>query len=212
MKVRMNPRFAWPTALVLLVALVPTVANVYMPVAPIEGGTLAERIPERLEGHGKAQPGKHAENPAWALENYGSDDSVSRRYAGMEFFAARTYDAKRLFHYPELALTYGHAANTRHSTTIETHVGTTTVQLIDFESSRGNHVAAYVLFYGRRSVDEPYSFMVGVLPELFAGGREPATLIYVQASARKDESKAQLKKRLLGLLDATCAALLGAKG
>ncbi len=190
-----SARYAWATAVVLLVAAVPTVLNVYRRPLDPEPGTLEEKLGARL---GEFAPGpRKAES---MLELFGARDFVTRRYGAIELFAARSHDGKKLFHFPELALTYGRAA-----TAIRDVEG---ARVIEFAQDREVHVAAYALLYGRRSVAQPIRFYLSILPELFVGKREPMTLVYVQGDAPRGGEKA-LEEELRALLARAVDALRG---
>ena len=181
-----SARYAWAAAAVLLVAAVPTVLNVYRRPAEPEPNALEKELGARL---GEFAPGpRKAES---MLEHFGARDFATRRYGAIELFAARGYDGKKLFHFPELALTYGRAA-----TAVRDARG---ARVIEFAQGREVHVAAYALLYGRRSVTQPIRFYLSILPELFLGRREPMTLVYVQGSAPRGGEKA-LEEELRALL------------
>lgn len=188
-----SARYAWAAAVVLLLAAVPTVLNVYRRPAEIALGGLEEKLGGRL-GEFTAGPRR----AATIEEHFGARDFVTRRYRAIELFAARSYDGKKLFHFPELALTYGRAA-----TAVRDVPG---ARVIEFAQGREVHVAAYALLYGRRGVEEPIRFHLSILPELFVGHREPMTLVYVQADATRGGEKA-LEEQLRVLLAEAVAAL-----
>jgi len=164
-----SARHAWAAAAVLLVAAVPTVLNLYRQPAELAPGGLEARLPDL----GPCEPGPRT---AGGIEDlFGAKDFVTRQYGAIELFAARSYDGKKLFHFPELALSYGRAA-----TAVRDVEG---ARVIEFANESGVHVAAYALLYGRRSVTRPVRFYLSILPELFVGRREPMTLVYVQGDA-----------------------------
>ncbi|MHC4952879.1 MAG: hypothetical protein ACYTGZ_03250 [Planctomycetota bacterium] len=206
-----SARYAWPLAVLLLVALVPTVRNVYRTPEPHAPGTLAAEMPANLEGCGKVEPGKHTES--WVQEIFGTADFVSRSYeskkigGSLSLFAARSYDGKRLFHFPELALTYGRPATGRSIEEIDTEHGTLPVHVIEFKETNGSHQAVYALLYGSTGVRGPIRFMLGRVPELFAGHKEAMTLVYVQGSADSTK-KSALASELRTLIAAACAGYL----
>lgn len=178
-----STRYAWAAAGLLLFALVPTVANVYGAADPLPAGGLAGILPadDAAAGRRKAK---------WVETQFGATDFVSRNHGGLELFAVRSHDAKRLFHYPELALTYGRACTARRLVTIETPAGPLPVRVLEFRTSGSVHVAAYALAYGARPVEDPIPFLASVVPELFVGRREPMTLFYAQGDARNGDAAA----------------------
>lgn len=180
-----STRYAWAAAAILLVAAVPTWLN------------LCRRAPEPAPGSleaelgdlGPCEPGRRKAEPI--LEAFGARDFATRQYGLLELFAARTYDGKKLFHFPELALSYGRVATA--SRDVEG------ARVLEFKEPRNVHVAAYALLYGKRPVAQPIRFYLSILPELFVGRREPMTLLYVQGDAAPGEEKA-LEAELLALL------------
>ena len=179
-----SSKYAWPAAGLLLVALVPTLLNVYRAPEPIEPGSLAADIPQALGPFARSVAGRRKRE--WVKGHFGADDFVSRRYGDLTLFAARTYDGKKLFHFPELALTYGRAATDRRSE----RYGEFPAHVLEYRDQKGFHLSAYALFYGDRPVEDPISFMLSILPERFLGKREPMTIIYVQGDAGPEEEEA----------------------
>lgn len=188
-----SSRRAWAAAAVLLVAAVPTVMNVYRPAAEPLAGTLEADLGQCL---GPFEPGPRT---AGSIEDlFGAKDFATRQYGAIELFAARTYDGKKLFHFPELALSYGRVATAARD--VEG------ARVIEFAREDGVHVAAYALLYGRRPVAQPIRFYLSILPELFVGRREPMTLVYVQGDAAPGGEKA-LEGELKDLLARAVEAL-----
>jgi hypothetical protein len=181
----LSARYACAAAAFLLVAAIPTALNAWHAPAPLEPGTLAAK----LAGFG--EPG--ARQAGWVLETFGAEDFATRSCGGLELFAARSYDGKRLFHFPELALTYGRAATAERDAPLPARV-------LEFDGERNVRVAAYALVYGRRAVERPISFYLSILPELFLGRREPMTLVYVQGEAPRAR-RAALEEGVLRLLE-----------
>jgi hypothetical protein len=187
-----STRYAWAAAAVLLVAAAPTWLNLARrPAEPAPGALEAE-----LGDLGQCEPGRRKAETT--LETFAARDFATRQYGAIELFAARTYDGKKLFHFPELALTYGRAATAARD--VEG------ARVIEFAEPRGVRVAAYALLYGKRPVAQPIRFYLSILPELFIGRREPMTLVYVQGDAEKGGEKA-LEQELRALLGRAVDAL-----
>jgi len=199
----MSPRFAWPAAALLLAALVPTVANVYRSPPPEDPAQLGRELRAELAGYGP--PGEGTRDAEWSETYFGTRESVSRTYGDLDLFAARTRDAKKLFHFPELALSYGRAVTSMRTVRL-TAPHEPSAQLLQFVTSRATHVAVYALYCGKDPVTDPYGHLLSELPSLLMGNHEPWTLVYVQGSAQADDV-AELTRRLEGLLAAACAEL-----
>lgn len=177
-----SARFAAPVAALLALALIPTVIHSYVG-ATIADGRTAAAIPEALGGVPSAPT---ARRPGWAKERFDTDDWIERvhRIAGQDvtLFVARSYDAKRLYHHPELALlrdTESASAGTIRPAArpdVPLHVLTT---------SRDGHrgLAVYALLYDGRFVDNPVLFQLRTATELLISGRKPMTLVFASAPA-----------------------------
>lgn len=189
-----STRHAWTAAIVLLVAAVPTVLNVYRRPPELVAGSLETELGDL----GPCEPGPR--KAAGIEEHFGARDFVTRQYGEIELFAARSYDGKKLFHFPELALSYGRAA-----TAVREAGG---ARVIEFADASGTHIAAYALIYGQRRVAQPIRFYLSILPELFVGRREPMTLVYVQGDAPHGKEKA-FEEELRALLARAVDALHG---
>lgn len=187
-----SSRYAWAAAAVLLVAAAPTWLNLARrPAEPMPGALEAQ-----LGDLGPCEPGRRQ---AEAIEEaFGARDFATRQYGAVELFAARTYDGKKLFHFPELALTYGRAATATRD--VEG------ARVLEFAEPRNVRVAAYALVYGKRPVAQPIRFYLSILPELFVGRREPMTLVYVQGDAEPGGERA-LEEQLRALLDRAVRSL-----
>jgi hypothetical protein len=187
-----SARYAWAAAAVLLVAAVPTALGVCRRPAELAPGDLEAALGDL----GPFEPGRRA---AEAVEEaFGTRDLVTRQYGAIELFAARSYDGKKLFHFPELALTYGRAATATRD--VEG------ARVIEFAQGKETRVAAYALLYGRRPAAQPIRFYLSILPELFLGRREPMTLVYVQADTPRG-GEAATESELRALLARAVGAL-----
>ena len=207
-----SARYAWPTALVLLIAAVPTVTHVYPEPESLAPGVIERTLPANLGGFRFAAKG--GRSAAWVEETFATGDFASRSYSSpsgtvqsLRMFVARSHDAKKLFHFPEIALSRGRASTGVRLIEIETDAGTLPARLIEFQADEVGHRAAYALLYGERPMLHPIPFLIGLVPELFAGNREPTTLIYVQGSASPGNETA-LEAELQDFLAVSYAALV----
>ena len=202
-------RHTWLVAALLLLALVPTYLNVYRQPPALEPGVLAAAIPADLEGYRNAAPGRHQAD--WAAAHFAAQDFVERKYRvgtqECELFAARTYDGKKLFHFPELALTYGRSVTAERREELDLADQVLPVRVLEFRNRTSVRLSVSTLFYGKEPVRDPMPFLFRTLPALFVGQREPMTLIYVQGEAQVDD-EAALKKEIEELLARSAAAFL----
>jgi len=187
----------------LAVALLPVLRHVYFgPEEPPAGG-LEHVLPAELGDSGEPQPGRNRAD--WVRENLGTEDFVTRRYpGGIEFFAGRSLDWKKLFHFPELGLSYGKPrSGERHVV-----VAGIPVRLVEFRTSDSYHLAAMTFLCGDETVARPLLYSLGTVTRLVEE-RRPMTLVYVQSGAKPDE-EAAVEQRLLALVTAAARALLAA--
>ena len=185
----LSARYATPTLVVLALALVPTVVNVYVGRKVVEGPPLSEALPSVLAGQ-MSQP--TTRKATTIRREFASDDWVERVYAsglgpGVKVLAVRSYDMKRLYHHPELAISdanYG---------TAEVHEvpaadGPLAVHVLHGEKGG---TAAYALLYKGRTVSNPYLFQLRVAPEFLLLGQRPLTLVFAEdETGRGDQSAA----------------------
>ena len=209
-----STRYAWAVAALLAVALVPTAIHVYGAPEPLQADGLKKLLPARLEGFGEPRDGGHSAR--WTLGQFGTRDFVTRRYPdldagnGLELFAARAWDAKKLFHFPDTALVRGGDKSDDRMVEIRVADAAVPARLLEFTASGRRILALYVLFYGEQPVARPVRFQVGLLPELMLGRREPMTLIFVRADAT-ETSRDSVEARLHILLAAASEAFLNAR-
>lgn len=170
-----SPRFAAVTAVLLAMTMVPTIIHSYRGVEIADGLTVGV-IPDVLAGMSSVPTGRKAR---WVQENLRSADWLERTYRAdgdeVRVFVGRSYDAKRLYHHPELALLRG----------TETHpVGVIYVEArpdVPLHVLRTGHggrrgVAVYALLHGGQFVERPILFQLWTSVELLFRGRKPMTL------------------------------------
>lgn len=170
-----SSRYAGVVALLLMLALVPTAIHSYWGVTATDGLT-TRAIESALAG---APSTPTARKPAWVLNNLDSVDWTERVYKvngeDVTLFAGRSYDAKRLYHHPELALMRG--TETAAAGVMRTSARPD-VPLHVLRTARDGRsgVAVYALLYEGRFVDNPIAFQVRAAAELLVSGRKPMTL------------------------------------
>lgn len=182
-----SPRYAAPVAVLLALALVPTVIHSYRGTR-LDDGLDAGGIAEILDGMASSPTGRR---PSWVENNFDTTDWIERTYDvdGVEttLFVARSYDPKRLYHHPELALLRGNqttpagVAMGRARPDIPLHVVAT-------ERGGQKGVAVYALLYDGAYIDDPVLFQLRTSLELLVSGRRPLTLFMAHALAGRPES------------------------
>ena len=171
----MSARYGAAAAAILAVALVPTVIHTYWD-EKADDGLTTRAVPLLLDRMSSTPTARKA---AWVRNNFASDDWTERVYqAGgksVTLFVGRSYDAKRLYHHPELALLRG-------TETIPAGVARATARpeiplhLVRTERSGRKGVAVYALLYDGRFVDSPIAFQLRTSAELLVSRRKPMTL------------------------------------
>jgi hypothetical protein len=175
-----SPRYAAPVAAILALALVPTVIHSYRG-ARLDDGLRAASVADTLDGMTSSPTARKA---GWVRNNFATDDWIERTYSvhgtDVSLFVARSYDPKRLYHHPELALlrgtqtTPGQVVWTEARPDIPLHV------LATARDGRQG-VGVYALMYDGRFIDNPLLFQVRTSVELLVSGRRPMTLFMSSA-------------------------------
>lgn len=168
-------RFAPITVALLALALIPTVIHSYRGLT-VDDGLRVSATPEVLAG----MPSRPTDRKArWVEANLASTDWFERTYrVGTEdvrLFAARSYDAKRLYHHPELALLRGMELEPAGRARLP---GRPDVPIHVLSTSRGGRkgLAVYTLLHEGRYVENPVLFQIKTSAELLFSGRRPMTL------------------------------------
>lgn len=175
-----STRFAAPVACVLALALVPTVIHSYRG-ARFDDGSRAAIIAESLDGVRSSPTERKA---PWVLNTFATEDWIERTYTvdrtETTLFVARSYDPKRLYHHPELALLRGTEtfpagiARSARRPDIPLH-------LVEIERNGVRGLAAYALRYEDGYIDDPLMFQLRTALELVVSRRKPLTLFMAHA-------------------------------
>ena len=172
-----SPRFAPATAALIAFALVPTVIHSYAQVRHVDGFSAAS-IPLHLASMA-GQPTKRS--AAWVTEHLHATDWFERTYrngaADVVLFVGRSYDTKRLYHHPELALLRGlgltrgtpAVARTASRPDIPLHVIPTT-----WNRQRGFSV--YALLHDGTFIEDPVPYQLRTAHRYLLRGQKPMTL------------------------------------
>ena len=171
-----SSRYAAATAFAIGLALVPTVIHSYLGLT-IDDGVAVRAIPETVEGMPSRPTDRRA---AWVASRFDTADWIERTYrvdsTDVTLFAGRSFDAKRLYHHPELALLRGMTptpaglSRVRSAPEVPLHVITTAQG-----GERG--VAVYALLAEGAFVENPIGYQLRTSARLLVSGRRPMTLI-----------------------------------
>ncbi|MHC4958701.1 MAG: hypothetical protein ACYTGN_10015 [Planctomycetota bacterium] len=199
-----STRFLPATLVLLVVALVPTVTNVYRQPPPPAAGGLAKAVPADLAPFGTGAPGPH--DAHFADHYFRTADFFSRAYGSLELFGARTYDAKKLFHNPQVALSAHRELTGIRLAGFESRGREIPVHIVEYRERDRLHLGAYVLIYGDEGVGNPIAFMVRKMPATLVAGRQPMTLLYALGTST---DAVTLERDLIALLKAATDAFAG---
>lgn len=171
-----STQYARVTLAVLIVALIPTLLASYGGARVVEQPPLSQALPGVLEGRTSVPTARKATT---ILREFDSEDWVERTYAGpggapVTLLAVRSYDMKRLYHHPELAISRSDFQRAE-LLTLETSDGPIDVHVLEAERKG---LAAYALLYRGQTVAHPFLFQLRVAPDLLLRGRRPLTLVF----------------------------------
>jgi hypothetical protein len=204
----MSLRYIPAICVLLALALVPTIIHSYSDQV-YDDGRRTSGIPSTLAGHASA-PTKR--NPTWGKRRFDSDDWVEREYRSssgsvVTVTVVRSYDAKTLYHHPELAVAYGRET-----------FGREDVQRFDQRPDVPVHVlrtitdapalALYALHYDTDFVENPVAFQIRSAGELLFSRRKPMTLFFVledRGSSIEDVRRSSASTLLFAAIDAYLA-------
>jgi hypothetical protein len=173
-----SSRYALPVILLLILALLPTIIHSYLG-SEYDDGKTVQSIPKALADF-SSQPYMRHKDP-WVKSLFDSEDWIERIYKNskgekVRLFVARSYDYKRLYHHPELALSHGvnlreeGITNLPGDPEIPTHV---------LRNSSGRGFVAYVLLHEGKFIQNPVSHQIKeTFTQLFRS-RKAMTLFYV---------------------------------
>jgi len=160
----------------LLLAIIPTIIHNYVG-SKLDDGKSVTMIDQMLGGF-KSKPTDR--NPGWGLEIFDSDDWVERIYSdpqgtSVRFFAARSYNQKRLYHHPEIALSRGMDLRRDGVVLLPGDPG---IPVHLFRRENGIGLVGYVLLYDGEYVESPILQQIKSVLDLMFSSRKPMTLFY----------------------------------
>lgn len=172
-------RFALPVVVCIGLALIPTLLHSYADLKADDGYT-ATAINTQLAGLSSRSSGRRA---GWAKKTFDSDDWLERYYSKRNggdvlVFVARSYDLKRLYHHPELAVAYGTDLR-EEGTSRLAGMKDVPVHVLRGQAREGAELAVYALLQADEFVDNPYLFQLRTAWELLSSARRPMTLFFV---------------------------------
>jgi hypothetical protein len=161
-------------------ALIPTLIHSYAP-NPASDVRVADAIPTELAGYRGSSTGRTAD---WGKRRFDSDDWIERAYRdgkggrAVRLTVVRSYDAKSLYHHPELAITYPQAGYVGEE--IRRFDERRDIPVYVLKPQAGEKTAAlYALHYEGRFIENPIAFQIRTAAELLFSRRKPMTLFFV---------------------------------
>jgi hypothetical protein len=172
-----SSRYALPVALVLTLALIPTVIHSYLGLKA-DDGLSVKNISSVLDNFNSTPTNRL---PGWGEETFGSEDWVERTYTdehgkSLRLFVGRSYDHKRLYHHPELALSY--AKDLRSAGQIRLP-GQPEIPVNVLRNEMHPNMAAYALLYDGKFIDNPIAHQIRDSLKQLISARKPMTLFYI---------------------------------
>jgi len=173
-----SSRFSLPVVLLLSLALIPTVIHNYMGLV-IDDGLRVTKVNSRLGVFTSESTNRKA---PWVKKIFDSDDWFERVYhdsigSTVRLFVARSYDHKRLYHHPELALSYGQ--DIKSGGIVFLQLDQHKIPVHTLRSVAGEIVAAYVLHYDGAFIENPIAHQMFDSLNLLVSGRKSLTLFYL---------------------------------
>lgn len=197
------PRFSLAVAVLLGLALVPTVIHEYVGLS-VDDGRVATAVDTQLAGLTGTATGRKS---SWTERKFESDDWVERWYTDdkerIQLLVVRSYDLKRLYHHPELAIVQSDDLVSRGVVRLP-HRDELPIHVLDSRQPSRHGIAMYALHYDNEFVDNAMRFQLRTAASLLIGGRRKMTLFFVHdVDVPRDSSLEHLPatRVLLGAVD-----------
>jgi hypothetical protein len=200
-------RFVPAICVLFALAIIPTVIHSYA-ANPADDGRRTTALPVVLAGMASTPS---ARNSNWGQRRFDSPDWTEREFRSangetLTLTVVRSYDAKALYHHPELAVAYGtsfvdhRVQHTAERPDVPVHV------LVPGPGVEATGV--YVLHYDTRFISDPIRWQLRNAGELLVRPRKPMTLFFVRGT-RTVSVEALDKSAAVDLLFASVDAFLG---
>jgi len=180
-----STRYALPVAFILFLALIPTVIHSYLGLTTNDGMSV-KNIKPVLDNFTSIPTNR---KPGWGEDTFGSEDWIERTYTdeqgrSIRLFVGRSYDQKRLYHHPELALSYAKDLSSAGQIRLP---GKPEIPVNLLHNNMQPYMAAFVLIYDGKFIGNPISHQVKDSLNMLISARKPMTLFYIaDDNAAKD--------------------------
>jgi len=193
----LSTRYAAAVLVLLGLAAVPTVIHSYRD-STVADGRSARAIPMRLAGETGAPTARRA---GWGEDRLGATDWIERRYGSPEvkLFVGRSFDAKRLYHHPELAVDYGQGYQ---KSEVVRLAGRPDVPVHMLRGTR--RLSLYTLHYDGGYVEDPIRFQLRASFQSLFSRRQAMTLFFAaqDLGANEEIESSSAASLLLAAMDA----------
>ncbi|SHE23220.1 exosortase-associated EpsI family protein [methanotrophic endosymbiont of Bathymodiolus puteoserpentis (Logatchev)] len=175
-----STRYVIPVIILLALALIPTIIHSYIGATDHDGKSV-QNIPFTLNNF-TSTPAKR--NAQWGEDMFGSTDWFERNYqnrqhTNIRLFVARAYDHKRLYHHPELALSYAQNLGKKEILQLPKHPE---IPVHVFNKEDHSMRVAYVLLYDGQFIQNPIAHQISTSLNLLVNARKPMTIFYASQS------------------------------
>jgi hypothetical protein len=171
-------RYLPAVCLMLALVLVPTIMHSYAGVVAADERTTAT-IATSLAGFASV-PGRR--DAGWGTREFASADWIDRTYTSgsdaLTLTVARSYDLKRLYHHPELAIAHG-VSLPKHE--IRRFAGQPRIPVHVLLPDTGDGFVVYVLHCDDQFIEDPLSFQLRTAGSLLVSPRKAMTLFFLRA-------------------------------
>ena len=172
-----STRYAVPVAILLALAMIPTLIHSYLGLRQDDGATV-KTIDPNLENFTSVLSKRNA---GYGEETFGSQNWIERIYMNEEgksirLFVIKGYDHKRLYHHPELALSYAKGLISNGQIQLAAHPG---IPVNLLKNDTNPNIAAYALLYDGKFIDNPIWHQVLDSLNLLVSARKPMVLFYI---------------------------------
>jgi hypothetical protein len=172
-----SARYVLTVALILTLALIPTVIHNYLGLKTDDGLSVTN-INTFLDNFNSIPTNR---NSAWGKETFGSEDWIERIYIdekgkSLRLFVGRSYDHKRLYHHPELALSYAKDLRSVGQLGLP---GQPEIPVNLLRNETRPNMAAFVLLYDGEFINNPILHQIKDSLKQLVSSRKPITLFYI---------------------------------
>jgi len=181
-----SSRYSIPVIFLLVIAIIPTIIHNYLG-ATIKDGKSVHDIPSIFKDHISTPTKRYSQ---WGKDIFDSEEWVERNYVNtkqtkIRLFVARSYNHKRLYHHPELALSYGQNLGNKKIINI---LGSPEIPVHILTNNDQSKLIAYILLYDDKFIKRPIMNQLSNSVRLLFNPRKQMTLFYVSQSTSPSTS------------------------